>query len=58
VTTVGLLTTFVCGGYVLADWARLNAAYVRFQNLSSTGADLSALFTGLERHGVLHHRSR
>lgn len=44
VTLFGLLTTIVCGGYVLADWTRLSAAYAQFEHLSSTGADLRALF--------------
>jgi len=44
ITAVGLLTAFVCVGYVLADWASLIAAYAQFQRLSSSGVDLRALF--------------
>lgn len=44
VTLAGFLTCLVCGHYVLADWARLNAAYAHFSQLSSAGADLRTLF--------------
>ncbi len=44
VTTIGVISSWVSGYYVLQDWAALNMYYARFEQLSMSNADMRSLF--------------
>lgn len=52
VTGVGLLAVLVSGYYLLRDWAALNAAYARFEQLIMSAADQRSLFIAEARQNA------
>ena len=54
-TLLGLLVVAVCAYYLAHDWAALQSAQASFERVSSSGADLRALFLADARQSI--HRT-
>jgi hypothetical protein len=52
ITSIGLLATLVSGYYLLQDWAALNQAWARFEELTMSAADLRSLFIAEARQNA------